>query len=303
MSTKRGRDVRGILLLDKPAGATSNHALQRAKRLFRAAKAGHTGSLDPLATGMLPLCFGAATKLAGYLLDASKTYAVTAELGIATDTADADGSVIGRSSAPAPAEDEVASALASFVGDIEQTPPMYSALKRDGRRLYALARQGVVVEREPRRVHIFSAELDDYAWPRCRFTVRCSKGTYVRALVTDLAEKVGTLGHVAALRRLAVEPFDAAGMVGFEQLEADASSGLDALDRRLLPAESALANWPRVRLLPAVTERLLHGQSVAAEPDWPTGLVSIEDRSLGFVGVGEVLAEGRLAPRRLLLQR
>lgn len=301
MGSRRGRNVRGILLLDKPSGLTSNQALQRAKRLFQAAKAGHTGSLDPLATGMLPICFGAATKLAGYLLDARKTYAVTARLGIATDTGDADGNVIATSDAAPPDERDVREAVGSFVGEIEQTPPMYSALKRDGKRLYELARQGIVVDREPRRVQIDAMTLDEYAWPILRFTMTCSKGTYVRTLVTDIAEKLGTLGHVIALRRLAVEPFDPADMIGFEQLERDAADGLAALDKRLVPAERALAAWPRLELPPASTERLLKGQSIPAAADWPVGFVRIADRNLGFVGIGEVLPERRLAPRRMLL--
>jgi len=301
MGSRRGRNVRGILLLDKPSGLTSNQALQRAKRLFQAAKAGHTGSLDPLATGMLPICFGAATKLAGYLLDARKTYSVTAKLGIATDTGDADGNVIATSDAVPPDDRAVREVVHSFVGEIEQTPPMYSALKRDGKRLYDLARQGIVVEREPRIVRIDMMTLDEYAWPILRFTMTCSKGTYVRTLVTDMAEKLGTLGHVIALRRLAVEPFDPADMVGFEQLERDAADGLAALDKRLLPAEHALAAWPRLELPPPSTERLLKGQSIPAAADWPVGLVRIADRNLGFVGVGEVLPQRRLAPRRMLL--
>ena len=301
MGSRRGRNVRGILLLDKPSGLTSNQALQRAKRLYQAAKAGHTGSLDPLATGMLPICFGAATKLAGYLLDAGKTYTVTAKLGIATDTGDADGDVIARSDSPPPHETDVRSAVESFVGEIDQTPPMYSALKRDGKRLYELARQGIVVEREPRRVRIDAMQLEAYAWPVLSFTVTCSKGTYVRTLVTDLAEKLGTLGHVTALRRLAVEPFDPDDMIGFEQHELDAAQGFAALDGRLVPAERALADWPRLELPPHSTERLLQGQSLPAAADWPVGFVRIVDRSLGFVGIGEVLPEGRLAPRRMLL--
>lgn len=295
----KGRPLNGILLLDKPPGPTSNQALQRVKRLFRAAKAGHTGSLDPLATGMLPICFGAATKLAGYLLDARKTYTVTAELGAATDTGDADGTVIERSGEQ-PGRERLEAALAGFVGEIEQTPPMYSALKRDGKRLYELARQGVVVDRTNRRVRIFRAELEAYAWPHCRFTVTCSKGTYVRTLVTDLAEAAGTLGHVAELRRVAVEPFDARQMVGPDELEATAEhGGAAALDEMLLPADSALAGWPRIVLDPARSAGLARGQSVPAEPGWPRGLARVEDAG-GFVGIGEVLAEGVLAPRRLL---
>lgn len=301
MRARKGRPVRGILLLDKPSGLTSNQALQRVKRLFRAAKAGHTGSLDPLATGMLPICFGAATKLAGYLLEAGKTYAVTAELGVATDTADADGTVIARDDRERPAADKVRGALEAFVGEIEQTPPMYSALKRDGQRLYELARRGIVVDREPRRVRIYDITLDEYAWPVIRFTVRCSKGTYVRTLVTDLAEALGTVGHVTALRRLAVEPFEGAEMVPLEQIEQTAEEGLAALDRLLLPPESALAHWPRIELAPACTVRLRHGQSIEAPTASPVGLVRLEDQSLGFFGVGEVLPEGRLEPRRMLL--
>ena len=300
MGGRRGRDVRGILLLDKPGGETSNRALQRVKRLFQAAKAGHTGSLDPLATGMLPICFGAATRLAEYLLDARKTYAVTAVLGVATDTGDADGEVTERFDAKLPSEPEVRTALESFLGDGEQTPPMYSALKRDGKRLYELARQGVVVDRAPRHVRIDAIALDSCAGPVCRFTVTCSKGTYVRSLVTDLAERLGTVGHVTALRRLAVEPFDPADMVAFEQLELDAAQGVAALDRRLLAAERALVGWPAVELPPAAAVRLRHGQPVPAAPGWPTGLVRIDDQSSGFVGIGEVSADRRLAPRKML---
>src|SRR5690606_28398173 len=246
MSLRHARDVRGILLLDKPAGLTSNQALQRAKRLYRAAKAGHTGSLDPLATGMLPICFGSATKLAAYLLDAAKTYSVTARLGIATDTADADGRVIGGDEGVQPDEASVRRALESFVGEIEQIPPMYSALKRDGQRRYDLARRGIVVDREPRRARIHEIALDDYACRLLRFTVKCSKGTYVRTLVTDIAKALGTLAHVAALRRLAVEPFAGREMVTLERLEQLAADGPAALDALLLPAESALSGWPKV---------------------------------------------------------
>lgn len=301
MSLRHARDVRGILLLDKPAGLTSNQALQRAKRLYRAAKAGHTGSLDPLATGMLPICFGSATKLAAYLLDAAKTYSVTARLGIATDTADADGQVIGRDEGVQPDEASVRRALESFVGEIEQIPPMYSALKRDGQRLYDLARRGIVVDREPRRVRIHEIALDEYAWPLLRFTVKCSKGTYVRTLVTDIAKALGTLGHVAALRRLAVEPFDGREMVTLERLEQLAADGPAALDALLLPAESALSGWPKVEVSSVSAERLLHGQSVPAAADWPIGLVRLEERALGFLGVGEVLPDRRLAPRRMMV--
>lgn len=295
-----GRDVRGVLLLDKPRGLTSNQALQRAKRLFGAAKAGHTGSLDPLATGMLPVCFGRATKLSGYLLGAEKTYAVTAELGVATDTGDADGTMTGRSDVPPPAPERVSEVLRSFVGEYEQVPPMYSALKRDGRRLYDLARRGIVVEREARTVRIDSLELERYAWPEFSLSVTCSKGTYVRTLVMDIAEALGTLGHVTELRRLAVGPFAPDGMVDFEALERAAAEGQTALDRLLLPMDSAFADRPTVALAPEAALALAHGRRLA-DPAWPRGLVRLYSAEGVFLGVGEVSADGELATRRLFL--
>ncbi len=295
-----GRDVRGVVLLDKPRGLTSNQALQRVKRLYGAAKAGHTGSLDPLATGMLPICFGAATRVSGYLLDAAKTYAVTATFGTATDTADADGSVIGRSEVPPTDEPRLRAVLGSFLGESEQVPPMYSALKREGVRLYDLARRGIEVERAPRRVLIHSIGLEALRWPECDFTVSCSKGTYVRSLVVDIAAALGTLGHVKALRRLAVGPFAAQAMVDFESLERTAvergSAGLDAL---LLPVDSALADRPRLALRRAAARALLDGQRPLPEPAWPRGLVRLYAEDGGFIGIGEVSEAGELVPRRL----
>jgi tRNA pseudouridine55 synthase len=296
----RGRDVRGILLLDKPGGITSNQALQRAKRLFQAAKAGHTGSLDPLATGMLPICFGAATKLSGYLLDARKTYAVVAELGASTDTGDADGQIVQRTDAPPPDPQRVVAVLEEFLGAMDQVPPMYSALKRGGRPLYELARQGMEVEREPRRVRIEAITLESYRWPELRFKVTCSKGTYVRTLVADIAVALGTLGHVTGLRRLAVEPFREAGMVAFDALERAAAEGFEALEALLLPVDSPLAGWPGVMLDAPQAERLAHGQRVRADPSWPRGLVRLDAEGI-FFGVGEVLSEGELVSRKLFL--
>lgn len=295
------RDVRGILLLDKPAGLSSNQALQRAKRLFQAAKAGHTGSLDPLATGMLPIGFGAATRVCSYLLDAPKRYAVTAELGVATDTADAQGTVIERRDGPPVEADALIRALAQLHGEIEQVPPMYSALKRSGVPLYRLARRGVEVPREARRVTIHSIELDDYRWPDVSFTVSCSKGTYVRTLVTDLAAALCTVGHVRALRRLAVEPFPEDGLRTLETLEAVVrDGGLAALDATLLPADSALPHWPKIVLDEARALRLVHGQSVAAEPGWPGGWACVYARSGELLALGEIGPDRKLSPRRVL---
>lgn len=299
-TTARGRDVRGILLLDKPRGITSNRALQRVKRLYGAAKAGHTGSLDPLATGMLPICFGAATRLGGFLLDARKTYRVTARLGVATDTGDADGAITQRRDAPQPTEPELRAALVQFEGDIEQTPPMYSALKHDGVRLYRLARSGAVVARAPRRVSIRELALEHYAWPDAELFVRCSKGTYVRSLVVDIAAALGTVAHVAELRRLAVEPFDVEPMTTLEALEAlAASGGASALDARLLPADRALAGWPSVLLSSEAADRIAHGQAVAADPAWPLGRVKVYRDPGDLLAIGEVTADRRLAPQRV----
>ena len=290
------------MLLDKPLGLTSNQALQRTKRLFQAAKAGHTGSLDPLATGMLPICFGAATKLCGYLLDARKTYAVIAHLGTATTTGDAEGEVLGRDSGPPPREAQVIAALAAFAGELEQVPPMYSALKRDGVPLYRWARRGVEVPRAARRITIYSNKLSFYEWPELRFTVSCSKGTYVRTLVTDLATALGTLGHVSGLRRLSVEPYAEEQLRTWEQLEdCLRGGGLDALDRELLPADSALSSWPRVVLAREPADRLMHGQSVLADPAWPCGRVRVYVEPSEFLAIGEVTAARELVPRRVFL--
>jgi tRNA pseudouridine55 synthase len=296
----RGRDVRGVLLLDKPRGITSNHALQRVKRLYDAAKAGHTGSLDPLATGMLPICFGVATRLGGFLLAARKSYRVTACLGIATDTADADGVVTDRREAPIPTESAVRAAVASFVGESMQVPPMYSALKRDGVPLYRLARRGVTVEREARPVTIDSVTFERYAWPELEFSLCCSKGTYVRTLVVDVAAALGTLGHVRALRRTAVDPFTAEQMRSLDVLEElAAKDDRDALDRLLLPADSALPDWPAVVLGPDAAERLSHGQAVAADPAWPRGHTRVYREPRDLLAIAEVTSDGRLVPERV----
>ena len=301
----RGRDVSGLLLLDKPSGLSSNQALQRVKRIYQAAKAGHTGSLDPLATGMLPICFGSATRLSGYLLDARKVYRVTAALGVATATGDAEGAVIAdRSQEPGPDAARVAATLQQFVGETEQVPPMYSALKRDGVPLYRLARQGVEVVREPRRVVIEELTLEAYRWPELTLVVRCSKGTYIRTLVEDIAVALGTVGHVAMLRRLAVEPFAADPMHSLDALEAldGSAAGNTALDALLLPPDQALRGWPVVRLARAAAERLARGQAVPAEPTWPLGAVAVYAEPNEFVAIATVTADGQLLPKRVFLR-
>jgi tRNA pseudouridine55 synthase len=298
---KVSRDVTGIVLLDKPAGITSNQALQRVKRLFGAAKAGHTGSLDPLATGMLPICLGEATKVSGLLLDAAKSYRVTAALGAATDTCDADGTVVERRPAPEIEASGIEAALAGFVGEIEQVPPMYSALKHKGRRLYELARRGEEVEREARRVTIYAIELEAVDWPVLEFRVDCSKGTYVRTLVVDLAARLGTVGHVRALRRLAVAPYAQSQMRDIADLEALAAEGWDRLDATLLPPDGALCAWPAIELDVEAALRLRQGQWLASDPARAPGRVRLYGEDGAFLGVGEVLATGELRPRRLFV--
>ena len=296
---RRGRDLHGILLIDKPTGLTSNAVLQQLKWLFKAAKAGHTGSLDPLATGMLPICFGAGTKISSFLLDAHKRYRVTGRLGIATDSGDADGTIVAESPPIELQPEVVREVLAGFEGEIEQIPPMHSALKHKGRRLYELAREGTEVEREARRVRIFSIEPRHCEWPELGFDVTCSKGTYVRTLVEDVAKELGTLGHVIQLRRLSVEPFEEREMVTLEALEASAGEGLAALDRWLLPVDRALAGWPRVVVDRAFCEALTHGQAVPAEADWPRAWVRVYSPDNIFLGIGEVRGHGQLVPRRI----
>ena len=302
MSTKRarGRDIAGLLLLDKPRGLSSNAALQRVKRLYEAAKAGHTGSLDPLATGMLPLCFGAATRVGGYLLDARKTYEVVARLGVATDTGDTEGSIIQETVEIQPSLTAVTTALAGFVGSIEQVPPMYSALKRRGVPLYRLARRGIEVPRAPCRVVIESLRLVSYTWPDLAFVVRCSKGTYVRTLVTDIAGALGTCGHVLELRRSGVEPFYGRRMYTVQELgDVAAAGGLAALDSLLLPADSALPDWPEVIVDAQAAARLAQGQAIAGDGSWPLGAVRVYAFPRAFLAIGEVSADGVLAPRRV----
>ena len=294
-----GRDVSGIVLLDKPVDSTSNHALQRVKRLYEAAKAGHTGSLDPLATGMLPVCLGSATKVCTYLLEARKSYLVTACLGVATDSADAHGAVVGRSPAMELESEAVQRTLAGFLGEQEQIPPMYSALKYKGQRLYKLARKGIEVAREPRTIRLDSLQLRHFQWPDLEFEVTCSKGAYMRTLVEDVARALGTLGHVRALRRTAVEPFGDVQMLTLPGLEARARGGPAALDECLLPADRALTMWPRIIVPAALCGPFIHGRTVPAPADWPRGQVRIYSPEDEFLGIGEVSGPGQLAPRRV----
>ena len=303
---KKGRQVDGLLVLDKPSGMSSNAALQYAKRLFGAVKAGHTGSLDPLATGVLPLCFGEATKFSQFLLDADKGYESTFVLGVGTDTADADGAVITRASAAHLTEDSVTQAMVMLTGAIEQVPPMYSALKVNGQPLYKRARAGEQVERAARPVEIYGFELLSFGpgeQVRLGVKVRCSKGTYIRTLAEDLGAALGVPAHVSTLRRCQSGPFALDDCVTPEQLTAMKKSGTDTdLDALLQPIESCIQHLPRLSLSEAATFYIRQGQPVLVPNGPQSGMVRIADAGGLFLGVGDMRDDGKLAPRRLLAQ-
>lgn len=296
---QKGRVIDGVLLLDKPIGLTSNQALQRVKRLFDARKAGHTGSLDPLASGLLPICLGQATKVSGFLLNAGKRYQVVARLGQRTDTGDADGQVIEERPVPALDRGLVKRVLARFEGSQTQIPPMYSAIKHQGQRLYKLARQGIEIERQPREIEIHGLELLSLEADALELEVACSKGTYVRTLVEDIARALGTVAHVIVLRRLGVGPYAEGRMYKLEELEALAEQGMERLDELLLPVDSALDHWPSVELGADNAYYLMQGQAVMAPGAPSSGKVRLYDEGHGFLGIGEVKLDGRVAPTRL----
>ncbi|EWH02120.1 tRNA pseudouridine(55) synthase TruB [Halomonas sp. BC04] len=296
---RRGLPVNGVLLLDKPQGASSNHALQRARRLFQAQKAGHTGTLDPMATGLLPVCFGEATKFSSFLLEADKVYRTRVQLGVVTDTGDAEGEVVERQAVPALSEADIEAVLARFRGEIEQVPPMYSALKHQGRKLYELAREGKTVERAARRVTVYDARLLAHDGDAFTLEVRCSKGTYIRTLAEDIGRALGCGAHITALRRLKTGPFDASEMVAFDGLEARPDQA--DLEARLLPVDVLVAHLPSLELDVEAVTRLQHGQSAVVSPGaMAPGETTRLYHDGTFVGLGVVRATGEIAPRRLL---
>lgn len=292
--------VNGLLLLNKPAGMTSNQALQRVKRLLNAKKAGHTGSLDPAATGMLPLCFGEATKVCAYLLDEDKSYRVTARLGEKTDTGDGDGTVIDKAEVPGIGTEGWKAILTSFEGEIEQVPPMYSALKKDGKRLYELARKGETVERAPRPVVIHEINLLEHRGQRLVLQVRCSKGTYVRTLVEDVAAAAGTVAYTARLHRGAVGRFRTEDMLDLAQVEELALEGPGALRSQLLSADTALAGWDACQVANGDDDRFSGGQTVACDVAGE-GRVRVYGPDGRFLGIGELMGRQAVAPRRIFL--
>lgn len=298
---RRGREVSGIIVLDKPIGESSNRSLQKVKRLFDAAKAGHTGSLDPLATGVLPLCFGEATKISQFLLDSDKAYRTTIKLGIKTASGDSEGEIINTTDASGINSDMLAKALENFRGEIEQIPSMFSALKHQGVPLYKLARQGKTVERKVRKVTIFKLELLSFNDGELILEVHCSKGTYIRSIADDLGDLLGVGAHVIALRRLQAGPFTLDQSITFEALEKLLEEGgQDAIDQYLIPADEAIQDLPEVVLPTATADFIRQGQPVITRHLPTEGLVRLYDEEV-FIGIGVILDDGRVAPRRLFL--
>lgn len=306
---RRGRDVHGVLLLDKPQGMSSNDVLQKVKRIFNANRAGHTGALDPLATGMLPICLGEATKFSQYLLDSDKRYRVIARLGERTDTSDADGNLV-QTRRVTFTQSDLEAALNGFRGGIMQVPSMFSALKHQGRKLYEYAREGITIERDPRPITVYELQFIRWQGNELELEIHCSKGTYIRTIIDDLGEKLGCGAHVIMLRRLQVARYPFERMVTLDQLQtlqANASaSGEDLtlqLDPLLLPMDSPAADFPAVNLSSDVAAYFKQGQPVHASQAPNQGLVRVTEGEEGkFIGMAEVADDGRIAPRRLVVE-
>lgn len=306
---RRGRDIHGVLLLDKPQGLSSNDALQKVKRLYNANRAGHTGALDPLATGMLPICLGEATKFSQYLLDSDKRYRVIAKLGQRTDTSDADGQIVQERPVNF-TQAQLDAALDTFRGDIQQVPSMYSALKYQGKKLYEYARQGIEVPREARSITVYELQFIRWEGDELELEIHCSKGTYIRTITDDLGELLGCGAHVIYLRRLQVATYPIARMVTLEQLNAllaqaqeQAIAPGELLDPLLMPMDSPVENYPEVNLLPVVAGYVKQGQPVQVAGVPASGMVRItEGEERKFIGVGDIAEDGRVAPRRLVVE-
>lgn len=301
----RGRNINGMLVLDKPIGVTSNSILQDVRRIFGAAKAGHTGSLDPLASGMLPICFGEATKVCSFLLDSDKRYLMRAKFGERTDSADADGEVVEERDTAAIDKAQIEAVLEQFRGDILQVPPMYSALHHEGRRLYELAREGIEVEREARPVTIHDLELTGFERNEeglfVDFEVRCSKGTYVRTIAEDIAGAVDNVAHIVMLRRIGVAGYTQDQMVTLDQIKAAAADDFSTLMALLGPVEEAISHWPLIELDPVMSGYIRKGNPVMVPQAPRDGLVRLRETDPErFIGVGEINEEGLVAPRRMI---
>ena len=299
---KRGRDIHGVFLLDKPQGMSSNDIMQKVKRIFQANKAGHTGALDPLATGMLPICLGEATKFSQFLLDADKRYLVTAKLGERTDTSDAEGQIVETREVKVKTP-EILTALEQFRGDILQVPTMFSALKHNGKPLYEYARQGITVEREARPITIFELNFIEYNAPYLTLEVHCSKGTYIRTLVDDLGEVLGCGAHVTMLRRTAVADYPTEKMLDWNALQALAESqDLSLLDALLLPMDTAVAKLPALTLNESQTQGIGFGQRIKFDnPNSLQGQVRLFSHENRFLGVAVIDENNVIRPQRLVV--
>ena len=302
---KKGRDVHGVIVLDKPAGLSSRQAVNRVNDMFHAKKIGHTGSLDPLATGVLPLVLGNATKFSQFLLESEKEYEVTVRLGVSTDSGDADGNVLEERDIGEISDSQLEDALDAYRGEILQIPPMFSALKHEGQPLYKFARKGLEVEREARKQTVYSIDVLEFDGQEIKFRLHCSKGTYVRTLVHDLGEDLGCGAHVCALRRTRAGPFLESQSVTVEQLRE--SPDRSSLDSHLLPVQSTVGHWPLLEINKVAAFHVRQGQSVAVSHAVDEGWVGLieasgdKTQSGHFLGVGEVLDDGTVAPRRLIL--
>ena len=299
---KRGRDIHGVFLLDKPQGMSSNDIMQKVKRIFQANKAGHTGALDPLATGMLPICLGEATKFSQFLLEADKRYLVTAKLGERTDTSDAEGQIVETRDVNVKTS-EILTALEQFRGDILQVPTMFSALKHNGKSLYEYARQGITVEREARPITIFELNFIEYNAPYLTLEVHCSKGTYIRTLVDDLGEVLGCGAHVTMLRRTAVADYPTEKMLDWHTLQSLAEQqDLSLLDALLLPMDTAVAKLPTLTLNESQAQGIRFGQRVKFNnPNSLQGLVRLFSHENRFLGVAVIDENNVIRPQRLVV--
>ena len=301
MKRSRGRDINGVILLDKATGISSNFALQQVKRLFFAKKAGHTGSLDPLASGLLPICLGQATKVAQFLLDDNKRYFVRGKLGQISDTGDAEGKISSFGPTEGINEPSVAQVLPEFLGNIKQVPPMYSALKRDGKPLYELARQGIEVEREARSVTIHEINFLGLEGDVLNLDIACSKGTYIRTLVEDIGKVLGCGAHVIELRRTGFAHFDLTDSISFEQLEALKDDDFEALDALILGADTMLPNFDSVLLNAEQTSDIKLGRKIQYGDYTEVQKLKLFDENQQFLGIGESSLEGEVLPKRLFV--
>jgi len=291
------KNISGVLLLDKPLGFSSNQALQKVKWLIQAAKAGHTGTLDPLATGLLPLCFGEATKFAHYLTDADKTYVATIKLGITTNTGDAEGEIL-TTHTVSTSSTQFAEVCAQFIGEISQIPPMYSALKHEGKALYAYARAGIEIERAARVIRIHNINVNSYEQDIAVITVSCSKGTYIRTLAEDIGSQLGCGAHLIGLRRTLTASYDITQAISLEQFEAMTSEERQVA---LLPADSAVLHLPAIILNSDAQHYLQLGQAVWQAGVTPAGLLRLYSEQQQFLGLGELADDGKIAPKRLIV--